>query len=1117
MSIKLLAGPVGAGKTGHVLAALQALKREQPLAAVWALMATERQIAAFRNRLLAPGRGILNLTTFNFHMLYEQITQAAGQPQRVLHSAPREALLRELLRERWGQPGAIFRPLPGFVTIIGAFIDELKQWQISPEQFAAHAAADARLIELAAIYAGYQARLSALNLLDREGLGLYALDCLHDNPALGTEIEWLLVDGFDQFNPLHAALIAELGLRAANTTITLTLPHGHDAGHDGFSRFTLARDRLLSACRRAQGLPPDGPDNGMLTIEMLRAPAETTPARRAVRHLAGQVWSPLPERAAACAWGEADLCAPGVSFLEAPDPAAETAAVLRRVKALLLGVAGAGAACRPDDILIAARDWGRYGPHLGALGARYGVPLALHQGEPLAGNPAVAALLRALALPESNYRRQEVLDALASPYIRVPGMPEGGLALLEQAARDQVVIGGRGEWRAALAALARGLPPIMADDDADTDDSGPLAVPAASVEATAAALEGWFDALELFPLARMADFTEQIDQFIGPDERDLLPFEEADDAGAPAWSLQILAAVRGDRHEARKARDLKALQALKRALRSLRASSALLLGMGVLAADELTRAGFMADLRREIAGVTLDDSAGRDGRVLATTVSDARGLPHRHVFILGLSEGIFPAPVPEDPLLLESERAALRARGLPLPLRAERSDDAGLFYELAGLAGETLLLSRPSLRDGSEWIESAFWRAAAAAFEGPLLTKLKVGACTPAHEAATLDEALLAVGSACAENPMPAAESALAGWLAHSDGRAWARLGAAHGVEASRLSRGAAFDRYSGRLADGDLIAGLAQRFGPGYRWSASQLNQLGECGFRFFSSRLLGLQPLEPPQAGLDALQRGTLYHGLLEAVYRRIRDEELTLIPAHLERGLALLEEEADGLFARVRAGPGFRPGPGWAQEQQLIRQQAAGLLRADFDSNTVTDEQAGAPGSGAGERIVVEIERTYDAAALFTTASGQPVRVYGRIDRIDRQGDRWLVIDYKTGSTPIGSEETRRGRNFQMMIYLLALRAQQPNGAIGGFFWHLTNRDTSGTLWLDTGAGADVIAEGTERILQRIAEAQAGDFSVEPNGLEEDRCTRYCEYQALCRMAVMPRYKPRAGDSP
>ena len=48
------------------------------------------------------------------------------------------------------------------------------------------------------------------------------------------------------------------------------------------------------------------------------------------------------------------------------------------------------------------------------------------------------------------------------------------------------------------------------------------------------------------------------------------------------------------------------------------------------------------------------------------------------------------------------------------------------------------------------------------------------------------------------------------------------------------------------------------------------------------------------------------------------------------------------------------------------------------------------------------------------------------------------------------------------------------------------------------------------------ERIAEAQRGDFSVEPNGLEEGRCSRYCEFQRFCRMTVTARHKKRPeGD--
>src|SRR5690606_20747021 len=84
--------------------------------------------------------------------------------------------------------------------------------------------------------------------------------------------------------------------------------------------------------------------------------------------------------------------------------------------------------------------------------------------------------------------------------------------------------------------------------------------------------------------------------------------------------------------------------------------------------------------------------------------------------------------------------------------------------------------------------------------------------------------------------------------------------------------------------------------------------------------------------------------------------------------------------------------------------------------------------------------------------------PLLVRGKIDRIDRVGDAAVVIDYKTGSTKIGVEELQRGRNFQMMLYLLAAHdlvtgdPSVPRGVHGGVFWSIAKRSVVGSLLLD-----------------------------------------------------------------
>ena len=254
--------------------------------------------------------------------------------------------------------------MPGFVSVVAAFLLELKQNLIYPEDFEA-AASTPKERELAAIYSRYQATLQAHKLVDREGEGWLAVEALEQQPDLAAGVDLLIVDGYDQFNHLQAKLLALLGGQAREAVITLTTVPEREATIG--RRFQQALERLADAYADAEvALEPVDLDEH----EDDRAPA--------LRHLSDHLLRPRAEKIAAD---------DAITLIEAPDPAREVGAVLRRIKRLLLD------GCEPDDILIAVRDWGRYGGQIAAQGRRYGLPLALHYGDPLANNPAVAALL----------------------------------------------------------------------------------------------------------------------------------------------------------------------------------------------------------------------------------------------------------------------------------------------------------------------------------------------------------------------------------------------------------------------------------------------------------------------------------------------------------------------------------------------------------------------------------------------------------------------------------------------------------------------------------------------------------------------------------------------------
>ncbi len=141
MATRLLLARVGAGKTDAVQRELHALKQRDPLARVWVLLSTERQIADFRRRFMADRPVYFNVDTFNFYSLYRRLLALAGNPQRCLDDAARYDLIRVVLAELYPNESsdgsfAGIAHTPGFVSIVAAFLFELKQNLIFPEHFA---------------------------------------------------------------------------------------------------------------------------------------------------------------------------------------------------------------------------------------------------------------------------------------------------------------------------------------------------------------------------------------------------------------------------------------------------------------------------------------------------------------------------------------------------------------------------------------------------------------------------------------------------------------------------------------------------------------------------------------------------------------------------------------------------------------------------------------------------------------------------------------------------------------------------------------------------------------------------------------------------------------------
>lgn len=1130
MPVEIALATVGAGKTQYARTRIDAVVATKPFAHVWVLLATERQVRHFRNQLrlrqpLTPT--YVNVHFFTVYDLYPWILQAARRPFRELSDAARVRLLRVLIDEMAEQHTLdVFEAIgdrPGFVEIVGSFIYELKSALVDETQFQEQVArvlgGRPRDAAIAQLYAHYQARLRQHHVVDREGMGWLALDALRDDAPL-VDIDLLVVDGYDQLRPLLLQVIAQLARLSRDTLITLTdVPNRTETVGRRFARaYTELLDTFktigldVSTQHLSRFVENRHPDLQTLSDNAFLLDT-VTPAtlQSGVRIL--QAPDMVQEIV-----GVDDKRPPALCFLGAPDVMEESRAVMREVKRLLLTHAPDGLSVhQPDDVVLVLRDYETYRHHLQVAATMYDVPILMHAGQPLAEVPVIDVLFKLLGLHDSNevaadFTRDALLDVLRSPYVVFDGLDEAAVDLLDRVSSEWLILSGRDAW---LSAIKQSVHPRSVQDGDETITYAPL-LQTEVAERLHDALVRFFDAVTPPPHASMADYVAWLEQRLGYDATD--PDEE-DDGETVSGSWGVVDHVRAMPPDLR-ARDVRALNEFKRVMRGLLSSSSLLATLESVA-DTLTWAEFWADLQLSVQYAKLELNTSRSGRVLVTTANNARGLPHRHVFILGLSESLFPMKLPEDPLYLDTERRHLRDAGMLLETAQTLSTDEGLFYEAMSLAQQTLTLSRPMTRNGTLWIESHLWRAVAAVFpnvsEQLATMKSRAGTAPTIDHAATASEVAVALAERYTAHGPDDSSLRVQNWLLAHHRRLWANVLLGQRVEYERMTS-TLFTSHTGRITSDFLLAKLQAQLGPDHIWSASQLNDYGICPFRFFAGRVLRLQAQDEPAIGLDARQLGIIYHRILERTYQQLADSRIAIESENLPLARETLQAVAVEVFRTAPMLFGFRPSPVWTQEQAQIFGRLADFLDFDF---TALNDQLDKKGFAVSTRYPYRMELSFGGegrtAYLTLGADMASVQVRGYVDRVDIMDGQLIVFDYKTGSTAIHPDELTEGRNFQIMLYTATMESlvrvgqlDGVTGVAGGAFLHLhatkPNDRVSGPLvYADS---QDVIAAARETIGAYVYSAQNGHFFVAPTKPDGGRCARYCDFSRLCRLYRLPK---------
>lgn len=291
-------------------------------------------------------------------------------------------------------------------------------------------------------------------------------------------------------------------------------------------------------------------------------------------------------------------------------------------------------------------------------------------------------------------------------------------------------------------------------------------------------------------------------------------------------------------------------------------------------------------------------------------------------------------------------------------------------------------------------------------------------------------------------------------------------------------------------------------------RLSASFFEQYKECPFKAFALKVLKLEDsAKAPSLDVGPMDLGSLSHRILELFYGTYNGKSGGL--EELEKNLDLsIEQAAKETSPRYFKGGSFL----WNAQLLRLRGQLVDFLRSDLEFYSNFPSLQGA-----------EFERK-----MSGEVGGIPWS--GKADRVDYDPlqKRFLVSDYKSGSTLPATKDIESLELFQIPLYINALEKETGMEPIGGLYVSLKSgkrnqglvkkrfnktkkseelkdptyfelHQRSGCL-KEEDVFSRIISESLGEMQKLGKEIQNGEFPVQP--LHEESCKK-CEVRPACRI--------------
>ncbi|HEX7056934.1 MAG TPA: helicase-exonuclease AddAB subunit AddB [Bacilli bacterium] len=1033
MPIQFIVGRSGSGKTAACLAAIQNKLTAEPFGSPLIMLVPEQ--ATFQTEVklaTTPGvQGVIRAQVLSFRRLAHRVLQETGGLAGVpISETGKKMLLYRILRQSAGQL-RIYRNAERAPGLIDRFLDmfnELKRYLVSAAELRAHAGKyngffaeranmlPDKLHDLALIYEQYEEALAGHYSDGEDLLNKLAANAKASGMLANAEI-W--IDGFHGFTPQEYAVLRELMQICRDIHLTICADREYAAGEqlDELNLFYPGAATMVKLKEMAAELGV----RVEKTVCLTEHPSPRFAARPVLSHLERHFsrMRAYPEGAKT----------QGLRLYAAVHRQAEVEGAAREMIRLVRDEG-----YRFRDMVVMIRDEEHYRHLLENVLTDYGIPYFFDAKKHAAHHPVVEFIRSALEVVTHNWRYEAVFRCVKTDLLlplnerHEPAEGDRLRALRNRMDRLENVVlafgvSGAAKWTDPAPWNVR-MYRSLEDETPEAEN------PAALEELIHRDRLRIAEPLRQFQqaMANAAHVKEMVEAVFALLMTLQVPRK------LEVWANRALAA--GNPEEART--HTAVWGAIVDTLDQL---------VETMGDDTISIGMFANVLETGLEAIRLSLVPPSLDQVLIGNADRTRPADVRCCFLLGVSEGVYPAKTAEGGALSETERDWLARTGMKLAPGSTRKllDEQFVFYTLVTLPSEQLWLSFPLAdEEGKALLPAPFMRRVARMF--PTLTLRQLAADPTDEPAERQTDYIVRPGNALtcllvhlrrwkAGEEMPAVWWQVYNWFAEN--KAWRE-------KLARLTPGLAAANVEKPLRRETAL----KLYGSPLITTVSRMEQFAACPFAHFAA--YGLRLKERKIYRLQAPDVGVLFHGALRKIGVDLLNMGKSwgdLTPADCQAWAA---KAVEALAPKL-------------QGEILLSSNRYKYIARKLRDTVGQTAAALSEQARRGEFVPYGFELKFGPAAdvpalSIPLAGGATAEIAGQIDRIDRArlGEQvyYRIIDYKSGKATLDYTEIYHGLALQLLTYLDAIVSYAESSGeyalpAGAFYFHVHNPLINGRI--------------------------------------------------------------------